>query len=90
VVASPAPFPSFNSQPPNPQQPFGATALDTAVLGTYGFSPKKDLLAQLLALNQSVADAIQKGEIAVSPGVPSNYADPQKLVTTDCIRRAVN
>ena len=30
-------------------------ALDTAVLTAYGFSAKKDLLAQLLALNQQVA-----------------------------------
>jgi hypothetical protein len=30
-------------------------ALDTAVLTAYGFSAKRDLLAQLLALNQQVA-----------------------------------
>ena len=33
-------------------------ALDTAVLAAYGFSAKKDLLAQLLALNQDVAAKI--------------------------------
>jgi len=37
-------------------------ALDTAVLTAYGFSAKKDLLAQLLALNQQVAAKIEKGE----------------------------
>jgi hypothetical protein len=35
---------------------------DTAVLTTSGFSAKKDLLAQLLALNQQVATEIEKGE----------------------------
>jgi hypothetical protein len=61
-------------------------ALDTAVLAAYGFSAKTDLLAQLLALNQAVADKIEKGEPVTSPGVPKNYPDPKKLVTEDCIR----
>jgi len=53
-------------------------ALDTGVLTAYGFSPKKDLLAQLLALNQQVT----------APGAPENYPDAKKLVTEDCIRPA--
>ncbi|MBC8096928.1 MAG: hypothetical protein H7Y43_14065, partial [Akkermansiaceae bacterium] len=61
-------------------------ALDTAVLTAYGFSAKKDLLAQLLALNQQVAAKIEKGEEVVAPGVPKNYHDVKKLVTEDCIR----
>jgi hypothetical protein len=62
-----------------------SSALDTAVLDAYAFSPKKDLLAQLLALNQTVAARIEKGEPVVSPGVPKNYPGSQNLVTTDCI-----
>jgi hypothetical protein len=61
-------------------------ALDTAVLTAYGFSAKKDLLAQLLALNLEVAARIEKGEAVVAPGVPKHYRDPEKLVTEDCIR----
>ena len=61
-------------------------ALDAAVLTAYGFSAKKDLLAQLLALNQQVAAKIEKGEPVMAPGVPKNYPDAQKLVTEDCIR----
>jgi len=61
-------------------------ALDTAVLTAYGFSAKKDLLAQLLALNQQVAAKIEKREPVTAPGVPKNYHDPKKLVTEDCIR----
>ena len=61
-------------------------ALDAAVLTAYGFSPKKDLLAQLLALNQEVAAKIEKGEPVTAPGVPRSYPDPAKLVTEDCIR----
>jgi hypothetical protein len=63
-------------------------ALDTAVLTAYGFSAKKDLLAQLLALNQQVAAKIEKGEPVTAPGVPKNYPDANKLVTDDCIKPA--
>jgi hypothetical protein len=61
-------------------------ALDTAVLTAYGFNAKKDLLAQLLALNQEVAAKIEKGEPVTAPGVPKNYPDPKKLVAGDCIQ----
>ena len=61
-------------------------ALDTAVLAAYGFNPKKDLLAQLLALNQEVAAKTEKGEAVTAPGLPKNYPDAKKLVTEDCIR----
>jgi len=50
-------------------------ALGTAVLTAYGFSAKKDLLAQLLALNQQVAAKIEKGEPVTAPGVQQNYPD---------------
>ena len=62
------------------------TALDTAVLTAYGFNPKRDLLAQLLALNQQVAAKIENGEPVMPPGVPPNYPDATKLVTQDCIQ----
>ena len=61
-------------------------ALDTAVLTAYGFSAKKDLLAQLLALNQQVAAKLENGEPVTPPGVPKNYPDVSKLVTEDCIQ----
>jgi len=61
-------------------------ALLSAGLAAYGFSAKKDLLAQLLALNQQVAAKIEKGEPVTAPGVPQNYPDPMELVTEDCIR----
>jgi hypothetical protein len=61
-------------------------ALDTAVLTAYGFNPKRDLLAQLLALNQKVAAKIENGESVTAPGVPKNYPDPKKLVTGDCVQ----
>jgi hypothetical protein len=59
---------------------------DAAILTAYGFSAKKDLLAQLLALDQEVAAKIEKGEPVTAPGVPKNYPDAKKLVTEDCIR----
>jgi hypothetical protein len=61
-------------------------ALDTAVLAAYGFSAKKDLLAQLLALNLEVAAKIERGDSVTAPGMPRSYPDPMKLVTEDCIR----
>lgn len=46
----------------------------------------KNLIAQLLALNQEVAAKIERGELVTAPGVPRNYPDAKKLVTEDCIR----
>jgi hypothetical protein len=64
-------------------------ALDAAVLAAYGFSAKKDLLAQLLALNLEVAAKIGRGEPVTAPGVPKDYPDAKELVTTDCIHPQV-
>ena len=63
-------------------------ALDAAVLAAYGFSAKKDLLAQLLALNLEVAAKIEQGNPVTAPGVPPGYPNSQSLVTEDCIRPA--
>lgn len=61
-------------------------ALDAAVLNAYGFSARKDLLAQLLALNLDVAARIECGETVTPPGIPPGYPKPDELVTDDCIR----
>ena len=61
-------------------------ALDAAVLAAYGFSAKKDLLAQLLELNLGVAAKEKAGEPVTAPGVPDSYGVPKPLVTADCIR----
>jgi hypothetical protein len=63
-------------------------ALDAAVLAAYGFSAKKDLLAQLLELNLAVAQRLEKAEPVTAPGVPNNYPEPKNLVTHDCIEPA--
>ena len=60
-------------------------ALDGAVLAAYGFSPKKDILAQLLALNLEVARREAAGEPVTAPGIPTGYPEPARLVTEDCI-----
>jgi hypothetical protein len=64
-------------------------ALDAAVLAAYGFAPKKDLLAQILALNLDVAARLDRGEPVSGPGIPAGYPSPSSLVTDDCIRPAV-
>ena len=61
-------------------------ALDAAVLGAYGFSPRKDLLAQLLELNLAVAVQIEAGQPVTPPGIPPEYPEPARLVTDDCVQ----
>ena len=61
-------------------------ALDAAVLNAYGFSPKKDLLAQLLNLNRFVAAADKAGQPVTAPGMLTSYGDPAPLMTGDCIQ----
>ena len=51
-------------------------ALDAAVLGAYGFSARKDLLAQLLGLNLQVASRLDAGEAVTAPGLPPDYPEP--------------
>jgi hypothetical protein len=61
-------------------------ALDAAVLATYAFSAKQDLLAQLLALDLEVAQRIEKGARVTPPGIPANFPNPETLISGDCIR----
>jgi hypothetical protein len=61
-------------------------ALDTAVLAAYGFSAKKDLLAQLLELNLSVAQRLEQSEPVTPPGIPASFPNPEPLISDDCIR----
>ena len=61
-------------------------ALDTAVLAAYGFSVKKDLLAQLLELNFSVAQRLERVEPVTPPGTPATFPNPEALISDDCIR----
>ena len=65
------------------------TALDSAVLAAYGFSAKKDLLAQLLELNLAVAQRIENGDPVTPPGIPANFPNPETLMSEDCIRPPV-
>jgi hypothetical protein len=68
----------------NPLKDAHAT-LDAAVLAAYGFHPGKDLLAQLLALNQALAARIEKGEPVTAPGLPLDGKDRLGYITRDCI-----
>ena len=61
-------------------------ALDAAVTAAYGFDPKADLLAQILALNLEVARRESEGQPVTAPGVPPGFPDLARLVTDDCIR----
>ena len=63
-------------------------ALDAAVLAGYGFSTKKGLLAQLLELNFSVAQRLERTEPVTPPGIPATFPNPETLVSDDCIRPA--
>jgi hypothetical protein len=69
----------------NPLKDAHAT-LDAAVLAAYGFSAKKDLLAQLLELNLSVAQRLETAEPVTPPGIPAAFPNPETLISDDCIR----
>ncbi len=56
------------------------------MLAAYGFSPRKDLLSQLLDLNLDVAARIDARQPVTAPGVPPAYPDPARLVTEDCVK----
>ena len=60
--------------------------LDAAVLAAYGFSPKADLLKQLLDLNHAVAAAEKAGQPVTTPGVPAGYGNSASLISEDCIQ----
>ena len=44
-----------------------------------------DLLAQILALNESVGTAIANGDPVTAPGVPEGFPEPEKLVTEEIV-----
>lgn len=60
-------------------------ALDAAVLAAYDFSPRKDILQQLLELNTAVAANIAAGQAVTGPGIPASYKSVKKLITKDCL-----
>jgi hypothetical protein len=60
--------------------------MDAAVLAPYGFDANKDLLAQLLELNLTVAAMEKQGKKVTAPGLPARYGDAAKLITDDCIK----
>ena len=60
-------------------------ALDEATLKAYGFSAKKDILAQLLELNQDVAQKLDKAQLVSGPGIPTDYPTPENLISHDCV-----
>lgn len=64
-------------------------ALNEAVLGAYGFSPKRDLLAQILDLNQKVSQRIETLQPVCAPGLPTCYKTPNRLITNDCIGQPI-
>jgi hypothetical protein len=61
-------------------------ALDAAVLAAYGFTPKADLLAQLLDLNQQVAARLAAGHPVTAPGLPLPLEKRAAYITQDCIQ----
>jgi hypothetical protein len=61
-------------------------ALNAAVLVAYGFSAKKDLLAQLLELNLVVAQRLENADAVTPPGIPATFPKPETLVSDDCIQ----
>ncbi|PZQ76958.1 MAG: class I SAM-dependent DNA methyltransferase [Variovorax paradoxus] len=61
------------------------TVLNRAVLAAYGFSAKKDLLQQILELNEDVAARIDAGVTVDAPGIPEWFPTPALLVSKGSI-----
>ena len=59
-------------------------ALDKAVVTAYGFESKKDVVAQVLALNATVAVRIKTGQPVTGPGVPAEISEKSRVVSSDC------
>jgi len=56
---------------------------NTSALTVHGFNTEKDLLIQLLFLNQQAPATIENGSPVTAHGVPKNYPGVKKLVTED-------
>ena len=59
--------------------------LDSAVMEAYGFSKRKDGLAQLLELNFTLAEKELEKEFVQKPGLPDFIKNKEKFITHDCV-----
>lgn len=59
--------------------------LDAAVLTAYGFSAKKDVLEQLLALNGQIDQRSTLGQSVQAPGIPASIKNPESIVSSACM-----
>jgi hypothetical protein len=64
----------------------GHKALDSAVLEAYGFEHTKDLLEDLLNLNEQVGNRIEAGEPVTAPGVPAAHTSAATLISQDFLQ----
>lgn len=60
--------------------------LDQVVMAAYGFDNGQELLVQLLHLNRYIYNKEQKGEQVTGPGIPPDFPEPLRLVSTDCVK----
>ncbi|MBL0356525.1 MAG: hypothetical protein IPP72_06325 [Chitinophagaceae bacterium] len=61
-------------------------ALDKAVMEAYGFDDKKDILAQLLALNLFIAEKESRMKKVQPPGLPEFVKNKEAYVSDECVR----
>ena len=55
--------------------------LDKAVMGAYNFNDRKDLLSQLLFLNNEISNKESKSELVQSPGLPEYIDDKDSFIS---------
>lgn len=60
--------------------------LDNAVMEAYRFDKEKDILQQLLVLNEQIAQAEKNKMKAQAPGLPDWLTNKQKYIDDDCVR----
>ena len=59
--------------------------LDGAVRAAYAIKDGEDTLAFLLRLKLELAEDEAKGAPITPPGIPTNYPQPENLVSDDCV-----
>ncbi len=60
--------------------------LDKAVIDAYGFDSNKDVLYQLLNLNNSISKMENENKTVQKPGLPEWIDNKQKYISNDCVK----
>ncbi|MEO7264428.1 MAG: hypothetical protein ABIW38_05915 [Ferruginibacter sp.] len=60
--------------------------LDKAIIEAYNFNDEKDILSQLLTLNQKIAAREARKENVQPPGLPDFIKNKETYITDECVK----